>query len=125
MNHSQMDSLAAAAPSIAAKSSPAAVEPSTIAKSSPVVVAKSSPTPAPKVVQPAAPIPIVVDDVMSPSLTTSGCASHTPSFFDNSITSMDVKDVEHETGDVHRSSVRDTGSMGHGSHGSWGLSTTI
>ena len=47
----------------------------------PSTTAKSSPAPALKVVQPAIPIPIVVDDVISPSSTTLGSASHTPYFF--------------------------------------------
>jgi hypothetical protein len=89
-----MDSSAAATPSTTAKSSLAA-----------------QPAPSTVAAQPAAPIPIVVDDVVSPSPTTSGGASHTPSFFDNSM------DVEHETGDGHRGSVRNTDSMGYGGRG--------
>jgi hypothetical protein len=98
-----------------AKSSPTAAQPSPFtaaaaaAKSLHTVVAQLAPSTA--AAQPAAPIPIVVDDVVSPSPTTSGGACHTPSFFDNS---MDVKDNEHEIGDGHRGSVRNTGSMGRG-----------
>jgi hypothetical protein len=69
-----MDSSAAATPCTAAKSSPAATQPSPFI----AVAAKSSPAAA---AQPASPIPIVVDDDVSPSPTTSGGASHTPFFF--------------------------------------------
>jgi hypothetical protein len=107
-----MDSSAAATPSTAAKSSPAAAQPSPFtaaaaAKSLPA----AQPAPSTVVAQPAAPTPIVIDDAISPSPTTSGGASNTPSFFDNS---MDVEDNEHEIGDGHRGSVRNTGSMGRG-----------
>ena len=117
-----MDSSVAVAPSTTVKFTPAAAEPSTTEKSSPDVAApsiatKSSPAPASKVVQLATLIPIVVDDVISPSLTTLGGASHTPSFFDNSTTSMDVEDVKHGIGEVHKSSLRNTGSIGCGSRG--------
>jgi hypothetical protein len=116
-----MDSSAAATPCTAAKSSPAATQPSPFiaaaAKSSPAAAAQ--PAPSTVAAQPASPIPIVVDDAVSPSPTTSGGASHTPSFFDNS---MDVEDNEHEIGDGHRGSVRNTGSMG---RGSWGSSTKL
>jgi hypothetical protein len=89
---------------------------STAAKSS-LAVATAQPAPSTAAGQPAIPIPIVVDDAVSPSLTTSGRASHTPSFFDNS---MNVEDNEHETRDGHRGSVRNTGSMGCGSMGRGG-----
>jgi hypothetical protein len=71
----------------------------------------AQPAPSTAAAQPAALIPIVVDDAVSPSPTTSGGAFHTPSFFDNS---MDVEDNEHKTGDGHRGSVRNTGSIGRG-----------
>ena len=99
----QMDSSIAVTPStaVAAQPSPstAAAQPSpsaaAAAKCSP---AAAQPSPSTTAAQPAAPIPIVVDDAVSPSPTTSGGASHTPSFFDTSITPMDVEDNEHETG---------------------------
>jgi hypothetical protein len=50
--------------------------------------------------------------VSTPTHSTSGAGSHTPSPGGSPITSMEVEDVEHETEDVHRSSVRDAGSMG-------------
>jgi hypothetical protein len=109
-----MDSSAAATPSTAAKSSPAAAQPSPFTAAAAKSLPAAQPAPSTAAAQPAAPIPIVVDDAISPSPTTSGGASHTPSFFDNS---MDVEDNEHEIGDGHRGSVRNTGSMGMGRGG--------
>jgi hypothetical protein len=110
-----MDSSAAATPT-AAKSSPAAAQRSPFTAAA-AAAASSLPAAQPAstaAAQPAALRPIVLDDAISPSPTTSGGASHTPSIFDNS---MDVEDNEHEIGGGHRGSVRNTGSMGCGGRG--------
>ena len=116
-----MDSSTTATPSTAAATQPslstAAAQPSPSAAAAKCSPAAAQPSPSTTAAQPAAPIPIVVNDAVSPSPTTSGGASHTPSFFDTSITPMDVEDNEHETGDGHRGSVRNTGSMGRGGSG--------
>jgi hypothetical protein len=82
-----MDSSAVIALSIAAKSSPTTATPSTAANSSP------TPTPAlvAKVVKRIAHIPIVVNDVVSPSPTTSGGASHTHLFLITQLLSWMLK----------------------------------
>ncbi|GLT70263.1 hypothetical protein SLA2020_423560 [Shorea laevis] len=50
--------------------------------------------------------------ISTPTHSTSGAGSHTPFLGGSPITPMEVKDVEHEIEDVHRSSVRDVGSIG-------------
>ena len=101
MNHSQIDSHVGTS----AKASPATAK---SVVSSPMVVV----------------LPIL-DDVIVRLPTRSSDASHTPSL-DIPITPMEVEGVEYETGfvDVHKSSVRDAGSIrigcahrGYGSHG--------
>jgi hypothetical protein len=68
------------------KSSPTATTPTAV---------NSSPAPtsalAAKVVKPTAPIPIVVNDVVSPSPTTSSGASHTHLFFTTQLLSWMLK----------------------------------
>jgi hypothetical protein len=88
--------------------------------------AKASPAVAKSIVSsPAMVILPVIDDVIVRSPTRSGDASHTPSL-DILIIPMEVEGVEYGTKsvDVHRSSVRDAGSMGirsaHGGCGSHG-----
>jgi hypothetical protein len=87
MNISQMDSSTVIALSTAAKSSPATATPSTAANSSPTPTLALSA----KVVKPIAHIPIVVNDVVSPSPTTLGGASHTHFFFITQLLSWMLK----------------------------------
>lgn len=55
---------------------------------------------------------ISVSTDSTPTHSTSGVGSHTPSLGGSPISPMEVEDVVHETENVHMSSVRDAGSMG-------------